>query len=256
MVRLIVLYLLIGALAKPAHATTDPAEICDAVAGIAAREAGLSVSMLRALTRTETGRARNGRLTPWPWTVNMEGAGRWFDTRNEALAYARKHHARGATSFDVGCFQINYRWHHKAFTSVEAMFDPLENARYAAKFLLELKSEGVDWQKAVGHYHSRTPTLAQKYVTRFNRIREKLRPPASEAVQYAKASPSETPSPAPRKSSSSPLLIAASVDRRGAAPPNPGGVSLALFTQSSGKSSGNSNGQTKELLTPARPLFD
>ena len=242
-----VLFALAFALSAPsAHATTDPAAVCDAVAEVAAREAGLPPSMLQALTRTETGRARAGRLTPWPWTVNMEGAGHWFDDREAALAFARKHHARGATSFDVGCFQINYRWHHKAFASVEAMFDPLENARYAAKYLLELKAEGGGWDRAIGHYHSRTPTRAQKYVARFNRIRSKLKPPASEPVTYvaAPAPAREPPTASSDQAASSPFLVAAATPARPAPPPTPGGVSLNGFRQTTG------------LLTPARPLFE
>ena len=244
MLRIILVLLAFIASAAPARATTDPAAVCDAVADVAAREAGLPPSMLQALTRTETGRARAGRLTPWPWTVNMEGAGHWFDDRDAAMAFARKHHARGATSFDVGCFQINYRWHHKAFASVEAMFDPLENARYAARYLLELKAEGGGWERAIGHYHSRTPTRAQKYVARFNRIRSKLKPIASEPVQYATSRAQVSAPPAKTAVAPAPLVIAAAAPKRPAAPPAPGGVSLIGFSQTTG------------LLTPARPLFE
>ena len=144
---------------------------CDQVARQAARESGVPLSVMKAITRTETGRVQGGRLTPWPWTVNMEGAGHWFDSRAEAEAYVSKHHARGARSYDVGCFQINYRWHGQHFSSVKAMFDPLTNARYAARFLSELYSETADWSKAAGAYHSRTPKFANRYRTRFDRIR-------------------------------------------------------------------------------------
>ncbi len=240
----ILLSIAIGVAAPSALAATDPATVCDAVADVAAREAGLPPAMLRALTRTETGRARGGRLAPWPWTVNMEGIGKWFDDRDEALAYARKHHARGATSFDVGCFQINYRWHHKAFASVEAMFDPLENARYAAKYLLELKAEGGGWDTAVGRYHSRTPTRAQKYVARFKRIRDKLKPSADAPVQFARAV-SPVPAPAaPTPEAPKSVFAAARAIAGVAAPASPGGVSLIGFSQ------------TASLLTPARPLFE
>lgn len=157
-----------GAANSVAHA------ICDHVAQQAANERGVPLSVMRAITRTETGRSQNGRLTPWPWTVNMEGAGHWFDTRAEAEAYVATHHARGARSYDVGCFQINYRWHGQHFASVNAMFDPLTNARYAAKFLSELFEETGDWSAAAGAYHSRTPTFAQRYRARFDRIRARM----------------------------------------------------------------------------------
>lgn len=238
MIRALFLATVLALTAAPAAAAPDPSVVCDAVSDAAAREAGLPSAMLRALTRTETGRASAGRLTPWPWTVNMEGAGHWFDDRQQALAFARKHHARGATSFDVGCFQINYRWHNKAFESVEAMFDPLENARYAAKYLLELKAESGSWDKAIGHYHSRTPSRAQKYVARYSRIKEKLKPIDANEIQiaHAIAAPAPIPSAVPgRVIARNPSAVA---------PVTPGGVALVAF------------GQMASLLTPARPLFE
>ena len=138
-------------------------DICELAAQKAAIESGVPLSVLRAISLTETGRKINGQFKPWPWTVNMEGIGKWFDNYEEAKKYVDRHFDRGARSFDVGCFQINYRWHHQAFSSIEQMFEPMENARYAAKFLSELYDEFGEWSKAAGAYHSRTPKYARKY---------------------------------------------------------------------------------------------
>ncbi len=135
-------------------------DICDRSAIRISREMGVPEHVLLAITRTET--ARYG--TPWPWTVNMEGDGHWFDSRDEALAFAERRHAGGATSFDIGCFQINFRWHGENFPSIEAMFDPDANARYAARFLIELYGELGNWDAAVGAYHSRTERYAARYL--------------------------------------------------------------------------------------------
>ena len=145
------------------------AELCDRAALQAASETGVPADVLLAITRTETGRTRDGRMRPWPWTVNVEGTGRWFDTRAAALEHAARHRARGARSFDVGCFQINYRWHGQAFGTLDEMFDPLAGARYAARFLSELRAETGSWPAAAGAYHSRTPELAARYRARFER---------------------------------------------------------------------------------------
>lgn len=158
--------------ATPIFASTS--EVCDQVAHIAAAEAAMPVSVLQAITRTETGRRRAGTTQPWPWTVNMEGEGRWFDTREEALSYVIEHFERGARSFDVGCFQINYRWHGQHFSTIDQMFDPLENARYAARFLGELYAEKGDWSDAAGAFHSRTPRYANRYIRRFDAFRAAL----------------------------------------------------------------------------------
>ncbi|MEM9642038.1 MAG: transglycosylase SLT domain-containing protein [Pseudomonadota bacterium] len=160
--------------ADPVYASAEVSAVCDAAGVRAARQTGVPVNVLRAVTRTETGRARDGKLAPWPWTVNMEGAGKWFDTRAEALAYVLQHHDRGARSYDVGCFQINYRWHGNAFPSIEAMFDPATNALYAAQFLQRLFAETGSWPKAAAAYHSRTPKFANRYKARFERIMARL----------------------------------------------------------------------------------
>ena len=82
----------------------------------------------------------------------------------------RREQARGAVSFDVGCFQINFRWHGENFDSVEQMFDPAANSDYAARFMAELYAETRDWTRAAGYYHSRTPEFHNRYSARFARI--------------------------------------------------------------------------------------
>ena len=153
--------------------TQEAAAICESVAEQVSRESGVPVSVLKAISLNETGRKRDGAFRPWPWTVNMEGAGHWFDSRDQALTYVFKEFKRGARSFDVGCFQINYKWHGENFSSIEEMFDPLANGRYAARFLSDLYIELGDWKKAAGAFHSRTKKYADKYSARFSSIRKK-----------------------------------------------------------------------------------
>lgn len=145
-------------------------DICRHAAERAAAKTGIPVDILHAISLTETGRKIGANFDPWPWTINMEGKGVWFDDRKSVTDYANKNFKRGARSFDLGCFQINYKWHSKAFTSIEQMLDPDANANYAARYLLELFSEKGNWESAVGAYHSRTPKFANKYKKRFARI--------------------------------------------------------------------------------------
>lgn len=144
------------------------AELCDKASREAARVTGVPVDLLLAISRTETGRSKDGNIEPWPWTVNMEGRGLWFDTKTDAMSYAYDHFKTGARSFDIGCFQINYRWHGAMFNSIEEMFDPTLNAKYAANFLKKLFTEGGDWRIAAGAFHSRTPELADRYLVKFD----------------------------------------------------------------------------------------
>lgn len=152
------------AMARPA--------LCDAAAREAADRAGVPLPVMRAITRVETGRGRG--LEPWPWTVNMEGKGHWFETRAEAEAFVAHAMARGARSFDIGCFQINHRWHGTAFRSPSDMFDPLRNAAYAARFLKDLHAQSGNWSVAAGWFHSRTPDRARAYRARFEQVRAAL----------------------------------------------------------------------------------
>ena len=171
------LALLILLLASPAPAAmsekAETAAICDAAALRGAETGDAPADILRALTRTETGRKLEGKLRPWPWTVNMEGAGHWFDTLSEARAFVVREYQRGARSFDVGCFQINYKWHKEGFSSIDEMFDPLANALYAARFLRELYAETGSWNAAAGAYHSRTREYADRYAARFAELRRR-----------------------------------------------------------------------------------
>lgn len=60
----------------------------------------------------------------------------------------------GKTNFDVGCMQVNYRWHGKHFISIEEMLDVNWNVRYAASLIKGLYNDHGSWQVAVRHYHS------------------------------------------------------------------------------------------------------
>jgi hypothetical protein len=171
------MFLLLGPVPAVAR---DQSARCDDAAQIVAEETDVPYSVLQALTRTETGRLHEGKVEPWAWTVNMEGTGQWFETQTEARAFVLQHFLRGARSFDVGCFQLNYKWHGDAFSSIEEMFDPLENARYAANFLKSLHAETGDWLQAVGHYHSRTEQYAAIYRNRFSQIFADLESDAAE----------------------------------------------------------------------------
>lgn len=167
---------------QSASAAIPDKQLCDWAALQAASEFGVPVEVLQAITRTETGRRRGAQTEPWPWTVNMEGAGHWFEDRNAALEYVMRNFQRGARSFDVGCYQINYRWHGQHFANIDTMFDPLESARYAARFLADLYEEKGNWTSAAGAYHSRTPRFAERYAARFERFLAQLPDQATNSV--------------------------------------------------------------------------
>ncbi len=105
-------------------------------------------------------------MRPWPWTINAAGQGFFFPSKSAAIQAVQQLQAAGINSIDVGCMQINLRYHPAAFRSLSQAFDPTANARYAAVFLTALYDHSQDWTKATGDYHSQTPTLAGPYQLR------------------------------------------------------------------------------------------
>ena len=86
-----------------------------------------------------------------------------FDTKADAVAFARSLQEQGVRSFDVGCLQINLMYHPEAFASLEEAFDPLANARYAVSFLNALRQQTGSWETASAWYHSATPEEGGPY---------------------------------------------------------------------------------------------
>jgi hypothetical protein len=144
---------------------------CDAAAALAATQTGVPRDVLLAISRAETGRTVDGQFAPWPWTVNEAGAGSWYDSKAAAIAHVQDALALGATNIDIGCFQLNWRWHGGSFATLDQMFDPANNALYAAEFLLQLYREQGDWDAAIGMYHSRRAEAAAGYLAKVSDLR-------------------------------------------------------------------------------------
>ncbi|MGD1926413.1 MAG: lytic transglycosylase domain-containing protein [Paracoccaceae bacterium] len=187
--------------AKAARDTKATMAICRNAAIQAADRHGIPRGVLIAITQVETGTRRDDTFGAWPWTVNVAGKGDWFDSRAAALLHAQRALSRGQTSFDVGCFQLNYRWHGTHFASIDEMFEPGPSGDYAARFLKSLHAETGDWIKAAGFYHSRTQRHAARYrnlvLNAVNRIGGKTQPapemaaavPDRKAVSHRAAAP-------------------------------------------------------------------
>ncbi len=139
---------------------------CDAAIDAAAKlPARVPDKLLPAIARVESGRLdpATGRVRPWPWTINVEGAGYFYDSKAEVIAAVQAFEARGKRSIDVGCMQVNLLHHPKAFADLDEAFDPPANARYAVRFLTALYQQAKDWHLATAWYHSSTPDLGEEY---------------------------------------------------------------------------------------------
>ncbi len=151
--------------ARGAGPATDPPQLCRQAILAAEREHRLPTALLHAIARVESGRPdpRTGAGASWPWTINAQGQGRFFETKEAAIAAVRALQARGITVIDVGCLQVNLHHHPRAFASLDEAFDPAANARYAGLFLSRLHQATRNWERAAAHYHSQTPERAEAY---------------------------------------------------------------------------------------------
>lgn len=154
--------MILWSISYPARAGSTDAACFDATRRAAAKH-DIPLDILAAVALTETGMKQNGRYAPYPWSANVAGRGYRFESKRDAVASAEAWLKKGVTSFDVGCMQINWRWHGKAFSSVRAAFDPYRNTDYAARFLKSNYKALGSWPAAVGRYHSGTEKFAAIY---------------------------------------------------------------------------------------------
>lgn len=152
---------------------------------------GIPDNLLLAIGLQEAGTRRNGHFTVWPYAVNAAGEGRLFDSRNAALDWIAERQASGIRSIDVGCMQINMRWHPEAFDSPAEGFDPRVNVDYAARFLKRLHRRTGSWLKAAGSYHSFEPEFRDTYLDRLqqNITAANARLPEFQALASASPAP-------------------------------------------------------------------
>jgi hypothetical protein len=165
--------LVLLALLAPLRVLADPAstptpDLCRPAIAAAEQAHAIPSHLLAVIARVESGRRDpvTGKLNPWPWTINFDGQGSFYDVKAQAVAAATSMRPRAVRSIDVGCMQISLTNHPDAFSSMEQAFDPVANADYGARFLRQLYEKTQSWPKAVGMYHSATPELASDYQSR------------------------------------------------------------------------------------------
>lgn len=122
----------------------------------------------------------------WPWTVNVEGQGFHFSNKYEALRFTKAQLRSGKSSIDVGCMQINLKYHPDAFTSVEQAFSPYKNIAYAAFLLRKHYEKHGSWDKAIGTYHSATEHIASHYQANVSKISSQMMEYKTKLQKYAK----------------------------------------------------------------------
>ena len=140
--------------------------ICISAAKNAEKKHALPAGVLQAIALIETGRTENKEYNAWPWTTNTGGRGAYHASKREAIRFIQNKVNSGSRSIDIGCFQINAKWHGHAFKSLNDMLDPAQSADYAARYLTKLKNDVGNWSDAIGSYHSKTPKRRKYYFSK------------------------------------------------------------------------------------------
>ena len=188
------------ALALGPPVLNPPVDLCRSAIALTEQATGVPDRLMQAIAVMESGRRNGaGKVVPWPWTINVEGVGEVFDTKQQVIAAVEAHRARGARSIDVGCMQVNLMHHADAFASLDEAFDPAANARYAARFLQRLLAQTGSWPRAVAGYHSLTPDIGDDYARKVLAIwaRPELGPASSPPQPSTAVSASTPPVPVP-----------------------------------------------------------
>ena len=116
----------------------------------ASQQHGIPLGILYAVGLTETG--RRGAL--YPYALGADGQTVFAKDMNDAIANFESMRSKGIKLIDLGCMQINFRYHAAEFRSVREMLDPRLNVDYAARFLVSLRKRHESWSMAVARYHA------------------------------------------------------------------------------------------------------
>ena len=131
--------------------------------------------LLTSIALVESG-IKKSEFKSWPWTLNVSGKSMYFDNKSETIEYL-KSNINLKKSIDVGCMQINTKYHLKNFKDLSHLVEPEENVKYAAIYLLKLYKKHKSWNEAVSRYHSSIPKRKKNYLkkvyTYWNDLRQR-----------------------------------------------------------------------------------
>ena len=147
---------------------------CEYLAKDAEKKYGLPENILLSISRVESGYQKvDGVIRAWPWTLNAGGDSAYFQTKEDALRSLEDRIKKGVTNIDIGCMQLNFRWHKDFFNNLSDMINPIENVDYAARFLNKLHQRHRSWEKAVKYYHSSKSKFNVKYYRKVKAVWKK-----------------------------------------------------------------------------------
>ena len=162
-------------LAKEAFADNiDKLKLCENTIESVELQTDIPKGLLLGIGKAEAIRKINNKYIIWPWTINHAGKSLFFDTKKQMTNYVFKNLKRNDFNIDVGCMQINIKWHKNNFKKISDMFEVNPNISYAASFLKQLKNKHGSWDKAIKHYHSSDPKKNNPYLIKVKSFWKKV----------------------------------------------------------------------------------
>ena len=162
-------------LAKEAFAdNTDKLKLCENTIESIELQTDIPKGLLLSIGKAEAIRKINNKFIIWPWTINHAGKSLFFDNKEQMKNYVFKNLKRKDFNIDVGCMQINIKWHKNNFKKISDMFEVNPNISYAASFLKQLKNKHGSWDKAIKHYHSSDPKKNNPYLIKVKSFWKKV----------------------------------------------------------------------------------
>lgn len=107
--------------------------------------------LLMAIALTESGTGGN----PSPYAMNIAGRTHFARSGQEMANIISSNWSRGVRSIDVGCMQINLKYHGANFARLTDLLNSTTNVEYGASYLIKLATETGSWKDAVMSYHNK-----------------------------------------------------------------------------------------------------
>ena len=157
-------FILVLLFSETAFSKLNYSNTCQKEINIIEKQIDIPKGLLTAIGKTESGRFKNDKtVVIWPWTINTGKKSLFFDNKIQMKNFVINEIKKENYNLDVGCMQINLKWHRSKFKNILDVLDPMVNVSYATSFLYELHSNFGNWDEAIKRYHSSKPKKHLKY---------------------------------------------------------------------------------------------
>ena len=168
--KIFIIILFISLFNFKANATINCGQLTEKIE----KEYKIPNKLLTSISLVESGIKKEGSFVSWPWTLNVSGKSKFFNSQNETLDYLKKNYKK-KKNIDVGCMQISLKYHRQNFKSLNHILDPETNIRYAAEYLRSLYTRYKTWNEAISRYHSSVPKRKVRYLKKVKNYWSDLR---------------------------------------------------------------------------------